>query len=81
MLRGIAIALGEGRSAWIIAVLLQAVVFGFVQIYQGPAGAAGATISGLVFGILTVAGRGSIWPAALAHGVNNTIGLTVLYHG
>ena len=81
MLRGLAMALGESRWAWVIAVLVQAVVFGLVHLYQGPAGVAGATISGLVFGILTVAARGSIWPAALAHGINNSIGLIGLYLG
>lgn len=79
MLRGIAVALGESRVAFVIAVVLQAVVFGFVHLYQGPVGAASATISGLVFGILTVAARGSIWPAAIAHGTNNTIGLLALH--
>ncbi len=81
MLRGIAVALGEGRSAWIIAVVVQAAVFGFVHLYQGPAGAAGALISGLVFGIITVMARGAIWPAAIAHGSNNSIGLIELYLG
>lgn len=79
MLRGIALALGESRAAWVIAVLLQALVFGLVHLYQGPVGVIGATISGLVFGTLTVLARGSIWPAALAHGTNNTIGLLAIY--
>lgn len=79
MLRGLVSALGQGRAAIVAAVVIQAVVFGLVHLYQGPAGAVGATISGLVFGIVTVAGRGSIWPAALAHGANNTIGLIALY--
>ncbi len=80
MLRGLAIALGQNRAAWIVAVLAQAMVFGLVHIYQGPAGAVSATISGLIFGIVTVAARGSIWPAALAHGTNNTIGLIAIYN-
>ena len=34
---------------------------------------------GLVFGSLTLAVRGSIWPAALAHVSNNSIGIVSLY--
>ncbi|WP_306251383.1 CPBP family intramembrane glutamic endopeptidase [Parvularcula sp. IMCC14364] len=80
LMRGIAASLGKGRVAMLLALVLQAVVFGFVHIYQGPAGVASSTISGLVFGALVLAPRGAIWPAALAHGFNNTIGLLALYH-
>ena len=50
--------------------------------YQAiEAGIAGSTISGLIFGIITVYGGWSIWPAALAHGVNNTIGIIAIFNG
>lgn len=81
LMRALVVSLGESRLAWIIAVVLQALVFGLVHMYQGPTGIAGATISGLVFGTVTALARGSIWPAALAHGINNTIGLVTLYLG
>ena len=81
LMGGLKSALGGGTLAVIAALILQAVIFGLVHIYQGPAGFSGAAISGLVFGVLTIAGRGAIWPAALAHGANNTIGLTLLYFG
>lgn len=56
-------------------------MFGLIHAYQGPAGIAGSTVSGLVFGTVTIAGRWSIWPAAFAHGTNNTIGIIALYYG
>jgi membrane protease YdiL (CAAX protease family) len=34
--------------------------------------------NGLVFGLVTLASGWSIWPAAIAHGVNNTIGILSL---
>lgn len=52
-----------------------------VRAYQGPAGVAGAAVNGLVFGAVTLAARWSIWPAALAHGINNSFGIWALYHG
>ncbi len=79
LMRGIAFALGDSRRAFGIALVAQAVLFGIIHAYQGPAGVIGAGINGLVFGGLTLAARGSIWPAALAHGSSNTIGILGLY--
>lgn len=79
LMRGIAFCLGETRFAFLAALLLQALIFGLVHAYQGPVGIAGTMSSGLIFGALTWAARGTIWPAALAHGLNNTIGLLQLY--
>ena len=79
LMRGIAYALGDSRKAFIIALIAQALIFGAIHAYQGPAGVIGSGINGLVFGGLTLAARGSIWPAALAHGSSNTIGILTLY--
>lgn len=79
LMRSIAAALGDSRVARAIALVLQAAVFAAVHAYQGPAGVAGTAVSGLVYGGLTLASRGSIWPAAVAHGLNNTIGILGLY--
>ena len=79
LMRGIAFALGDSRTAFGVALIFQAVVFGLVHAYQGPAGISGAAINGLIFGGLTLAARGSIWPAAIAHGSSNTIGIMELY--
>jgi uncharacterized protein len=79
LMRGIAFALGDSRKAFGAALIVQAVVFGVVHAYQGPAGIGGAAMNGLIFGSLTLAARGSIWPAALAHGSSNSIGIVGLY--
>lgn len=81
LMRGFATALGESQKAWMMAIVIQAIIFGLVHMYQGPSGMAGTAFSGLVFGTITYLARGSIWPAALAHGLNNTIGLVALYLG
>lgn len=79
LMRGIAFGLGDSRSARIVALVLQAIVFGLIHMYQGPAGIVGSMVNGMIFGALVLLGRGSIWPAALAHGANNTIGILQLY--
>jgi membrane protease YdiL (CAAX protease family) len=80
-MRGLLYILGDSRRGQISALVLQAVMFGLIHAYQGPTGIAGATFSGLVFGAVTIAARWSIWPAAFAHGINNTIGIIALYQG
>lgn len=79
LMRGVAFALGDSRKALGVAMVVQTVVFGLVHMYQGPAGIFGSMLNGLIFGGLTLAARGSIWPAALAHGSNNTIGILELF--
>jgi membrane protease YdiL (CAAX protease family) len=79
LFRGIAFALGDSRLATWVALIIQALIFGIAHAYQGPVGVISATASGLVFGALIVSCRGSIWPAAIAHGGNNTIGIATLY--
>ncbi len=79
LLRGIAFVLGDSRLATCLALIIQALIFGIVHAYQGPVGVISATVSGLVFGALMVSCRLSIWPAAIAHGGNNTIGILLLY--
>lgn len=81
LMRSIWAVLGNSKLAAAAAVFLQAIVFGLVHLYQGPAGVASSAISGLVFGTTVVLARGAIWPAALAHGINNTIGLLSIYQG
>ncbi len=79
LLRLLRSVFGTVTAATVMAVAVQALVFGLVHLYQGPVGVAGACVSGLVFGSIVVIARGSIWPAVLAHGLNNSIGLTLLY--
>ena len=79
LMRGIAYALGDGRKAFAIALVLQAIIFGLIHSYQGPAGVASSAISGLVYGGLTLTARWSIWPASIAHGLNNTIGIMEVF--
>ncbi len=81
LMRAVAYALNDSRGAFIIALVVQAIVFGFVHAYQGPAGIGGTFVSGLIYGGLTLAARFSIWPAVIAHGLSNTIGILELYAG
>ncbi len=62
-----------------IAFFLQAVIFGIIHAYQGPAGLAGATLSRLIFGGVVWIAGGSLWPAVIAHDLSNTYGICSLW--
>lgn len=75
LLRGLAAGLGGSAVAFAIALVVSAIIFGFVHVYKGSAGMLSSTVSGLIFGALVIGARGAIWPAFLAHGLNNTINI------
>lgn len=79
LMRAVAAGLGDGPVANVLALIVQAAIFGLVHAYQGPAGIAGTFISGLIYGSVVLVCRGAIWPAAIAHGLVNTVGIIQLY--
>jgi len=81
LLTGIAGVLGGSRAAWVTAVLGQAVAFGLIHAYQGPAQAISIGIGGAVYGGAFLLARRNLWPLILAHGLNDTLGLILLYSG
>ncbi len=81
LLQGLIALLGRKPSGILTALIVQAAVFGMVHSYQGGVGIAETFVSGLIYGTITVLGRGAIWPAAIAHGLGNTVGLMRLYQG
>ena len=81
LLTALAETLGASRVAWVAAVVIQAVGFGFIHLYQGPAQAISIGIGGMVYGATYLLAGKSLWPLILAHGINNTLGLILLYSG
>lgn len=81
LLTVIAEALGASRAAWIAAVLVQAIGFGLVHAYQGPVQAISIGIGGAVYGGAFLVAKRNLWPVILAHGINDTLGLILLYAG
>ena len=83
--RGFLISRFEGVFARLpmaigIAILLQAIIFGQQHFYyQGAAGMLATGAAGLVSGIAYVLLKRNLWPVILAHGLSNTLGLTLLY--
>lgn len=74
-------ALGGSTRAAYLAVLLCGALFGIGHFYQGPVGMIDSTVSGLVFGTLYVKSDGNLWPSTLAHGLTDTLALTLIATG
>jgi uncharacterized protein len=71
-------ALGSGRTATVVAVLVTSVLFGLVHSEQGAIGVVVVTLDALAFSVLRYRFR-SVWPSILAHGFNNTIGFIAFF--
>lgn len=70
--------LPAGTTGLVVAVLLSSVLFGFLHTEQGLIGVILVTIDGVWFSVLRYHYR-SLWAAVLAHGFNNTIGMTAFF--
>ncbi|MEO0882394.1 MAG: type II CAAX endopeptidase family protein [Pseudomonadota bacterium] len=70
---------GGTRFAWILAAFAQAAVFGAGHAAQGIHGVIITGFVGLAFGLLYLVARRNLWPMIIAHGIINTIGMTVLH--
>lgn len=71
----------EGMTNTTVAVVLQAAIFGVAHFYQGAAGILYTFVVGLVFGTVYVKCGRNLLPLVIAHGVIDTIAVTLLYFG
>lgn len=73
--------LGTGRGAWIAALFIQAIPFALGHAYQGPVGMVAVYVVALIYGAASLAWGRSLWPAIIAHGLQDTFGFVMLYAG
>lgn len=66
-------------SAYIIAILVSALLFSLGHWYQGPVGVINSFVAGVVLGALRVRFNGSLIPLIFAHGFTDTFGLISIY--
>jgi CAAX protease family protein len=74
-------ALGGTPAAEALAGVAQAALFGSAHAYLGPTGVMNATAIGLVAAAVYAADGRNLWPLIVAHGLVDTVGITVLYLG
>ena len=73
--------LGRTKVAYLAAMILAAVLFGFGHYYKGPSGVLDSTYSGLVLGTTYLLAGRNLWAPILAHGIADTIALIVVFMG
>lgn len=72
---------GDTGKAWVIAIIVSAIVFGLAHMGKGPGAAIGAGFGGLAYGIGYYYSGKNLWPVIVAHFAVNTIGFIGAYFG
>ncbi len=72
---------GNSTWGWIIAIILQAIVFASGHAYQGITGVISAGITGIIFGVMYIASRRNLWLTVFTHGVFDTVSFLFVFFG
>lgn len=67
--------------AYLVAMLLASVLFGFGHYYKGPAGVVDSTFSGLILGTAFLLTGRNLWTCILAHGFIDTFAIIIVFFG
>lgn len=81
LLNRLADLFGTTQRRWAASLLLTTAVFSLAHWPDGLFTMLEAAVTGLIFGGLTLWQDRNLWPAIIAHGVSNTIALTLIYLG
>ncbi len=72
---------GESRSAWLAALVLSSVLFGWGHTEQGVSGWIQEGLSGFLLGVLFLSTKRNLAVPIVAHGVSNTLAFVLIYLG
>ena len=81
MMNRLAQLFGSTRAAWATALVISAVIFGLMHVYQGTMGVLLTGAVGLVFGAAYLIVRRNLWVTIIAHGVIDTLAFVAFYFG
>ena len=70
---------GGSQAAWLAALLLSSILFGWGHTEQGVAGWLQEGLSGLLLGLLFLATGNNLTVPIVAHGVSNTLAFVLIY--
>jgi len=70
---------GHSRIGWALAVIVHAIFFGLLHVYQGVPGIVGSGVAALIFASIYLLGKRRLLPVIIGHGIINTISLTAYY--
>lgn len=81
LMNRVADLVGSNHTGWLISLVMVSILFGITHLYQGTSGIIVITLTGLLFGALYLATGRNLWVPIIAHGVNDTVGFTLIYLG
>lgn len=81
LVRGYLLNRLESLSGTWFAVIAQAAIFALAHTYQGWMGVINIFVLALVFGVIFMRCGRSLWPLIIAHGLIDTIAVTLIYIG
>jgi uncharacterized protein len=70
---------GKSWLGWGLSLLIAAAIFASGHAYQGPKGIIDTVVGGLIFGILYLIARRNLWAGIIAHGINDTCGIILVF--
>jgi hypothetical protein len=79
LMQGLAMFLGGGRGGWIVACVVQGVLFGAAHAYQNPLGIAITGTLGVLMGLLVLASGRNLWPVIIGHGLFDASRFVLFY--
>ena len=79
LLNRLVVCIGNNKLAIIIALIIHAVIFGMLHIYQGLAGVIATGCIALIFGSVYFVINRKLFPIIIAHGIINSVSLIGLY--
>lgn len=71
----------RSKSAWVIAAILVTLLFGLAHFPQGPTGIIENFIDGAILAALYFATGRNLWAPIIAHGIQDTIDVLLIYLG
>jgi len=71
----------NSRTAWIVSLVLVSVLFGYSHFDQGITGQMENAMDGLLLGLLYLGCGRNLWLPIIAHGITDTVDITLLFVG
>lgn len=79
LMQGLAMLFGAGRTAWIVACIIQGALFGAAHAYQNPLGIAITGTLGVCMGLIVLASGRNLWPVIIGHGLFDASRFVLFY--
>jgi membrane protease YdiL (CAAX protease family) len=71
----------RSTAAYLVGVVIVAILFGYGHYYKGPAGIVDSGVAGLILGVAWLLAGRNLWACVLGHGFIDTFGVVAAFMG